>query len=680
MEMRIPAASSAHACHPAGGFQPEIQGMRALSVLAVVLAHAAIPGFGGGFIGVDVFFVISGFLITRLLLAEIERTGRIDLPGFWARRARRLLPNAFAALLGTLVLALAFFPVPNPATLIREISLAALEVVNFHFARKAADYFQADGPVSPVVHFWSLAIEEQFYLVWPVLLGGTVLAFKRSVRRAALILLAVMWCASFAACVMQGNAEQAGGYFRTETRIWQLATGALLAAGWPAVERLAPHWRAAMAWLGAGAILAGIAVIPGGRGYPGLWALMPTLGAAGLIAGFGGAAPQSVLRRSLNLPVMQWIGARSYSWYLWHWPLLALPRIAYPDNVYFELIAVPASLAIACAAYAWIETPFREGGILRARPAATLAGAAAALLLTLGATQLSWSAFSVLRPDLAARITEVETASKARNKVYLDGCHLDENDRVQGECRYGDAAAPRRVVLFGDSHAAQWFEPLRLAAGQTGWQLQAWTKSACPSADAHFRLDSQRYAMCRTWYEERMAQLTGPGRPDLVILSNSVYHLDDIWDVAAGGVLAGSAAEQALRDGFRGTVQRLAAAGVEVVVIRDIPKAARNYRNCYIAGRRCSTPQHKALSVPDLAVEAARGFDAGVRIVDLTDEFCRNGECAITRDGMLMYRDGTHLAANASVVFAPVLAGHLKMLAAALPAAKPSLAAEARLP
>ncbi len=678
--MRSPAAAIAHACHPAGGFQPEIQGMRALSVLAVVLAHAAVPGFHGGFIGVDVFFVISGFLITRLLLAEIDRTGRIDLPGFWARRARRLLPNAFAALLGTLVLALVFFPVPNPATLIREISLAALEVVNFHFARKAADYFQADGPVSPVMHFWSLAIEEQFYLVWPVLLGATTLAFKRSVRRTALILLAVMWCASFAACVMQGMAEQAGGYFRTETRIWQLATGALLAAGWPAVERLAPHRRAPLAWLGAGASLVGIAIIPGGLGYPGFWALMPTLGAAALIAGFGAAAPQGVLRRSLSLPVMQWIGARSYSWYLWHWPLLALPRIAYPDSVSLELIAVPASLAIACAAYAWIETPFREGGILQGRPAATLAGAAAALLLTLGCAQLSWSGFAMVQPELAARIAQVEAASSAQNRAYLDGCHLDEDDSIQGECRYGPVTAPRRAVLFGDSHASHWFEPLFLAARRTDWQLHAWTKSACPSADTQLQRGSGHYVACRAWYEDRMAQLTGPRRPDLVILSNGTHYPALIWDTAADQAMGGAKAQEALRDGFRSTIRRLTAAGVEVVVIRDIPRAKRRWRECFIAGGACSTPLGKALAVPDLATEAAREFDAGVKVIDLTDQFCRDGECSIVRNGALIYRDGTHLAANFSGSFAPVLAGHLKMLAAGLPVAKPSLAAEIRLP
>lgn len=227
------------------GYQPEIQGMRALAVLAVVWAHARIPGLAGGFTGVDVFFVISGFLITRLLLAELARTGGINLLAFWARRARRLLPNAFAALLGAVLLALVF-PGYMPEKLAREVMFAALNFANFHFADQAVDYFQSEGPASPVLHFWSLSVEEQFYMAWPPLLLALGLYFRQRFLRAALLLLGLVWCASFAASVYLTYEEQPFAYFGTGARCWQLATGALLAGAGSVSKRFrqacAPRW------------------------------------------------------------------------------------------------------------------------------------------------------------------------------------------------------------------------------------------------------------------------------------------------------------------------------------------------------------------------------------------------------------------------------------------------------
>jgi peptidoglycan/LPS O-acetylase OafA/YrhL len=662
------------------GFKPEIQGLRALSVLAVIAAHADLPGLAGGFIGVDVFFVISGFLITRLLLAEFDRTGRIDLLAFWARRARRLLPNAFAALLGTLLLALLLFPVHNPTALVQEITYAALEMVNWHFADRAVDYFQSENPASPVLHFWSLAVEEQFYLLWPMVLVAAGLAFRGSFRRAVIALLILIWCASFTASVVLTFTEQPVAYFSTGTRVWQLATGALLAFGWPGVQQLAAGLRVPAAYLGLAAILLGVAVIKGGSSYPGLWALLPTLGTAAILGGFGAAQPQGILRGMLSLPAMQWIGARSYSWYLWHWPLLALPRMAYPEYAAIEVIAVPTSLLIACAAYAWIEMPLRQGDALRAPALTTLAGAAAGLGVVVLGAHLYWPAQTVLFPAIAARITQVDQAFRSRNQAEKDKCHLSARSRLQPDCRYGDPAASRRAVLFGDSHATHWFGPLDAAAKQAGWQLHSWTKSTCPSADVRVLRKGLPHPTCRAWYEEMMARLIGVDRPDLVIMSNSTHYPQSILD-SSGQHLTGKQAEGALHEGYRSTMARLLAAGVEVAVIRDIPTAKPHFRSCYVAGGDCVSPQSQALSAPDLGANAGREFARGVRIIDLTDELCRNGECPITRNGRLIYRDSSHLATTYSPALAPTLVPHLQAIAARL--AKPEAsqrAAEGRAP
>ena len=295
-----------------GAFQPEIQGLRAISVLAVIWAHAGLPGLPGGFTGVDVFFVISGFLITRLLLKEMEATGRIDLLGFWTRRVRRLLPNAYATLIGTLLLALFLFPGYSPGHLVRDVIFAALEIANFRFAARAVDYFQSEGAASPALHFWSLNVEEQFYLFWPLLLTGIGLLWREHRRRLIILALVLIWCASFSASAVITFTEQPIAYFSTGTRCWQLATGALLAAGWRSIEQLPQLLRVIMAWGGLSAILFGMAAIDDRALYPGFLALLPALGAAALIAGFDAAKPEGLLRQGLSSRLMQWIGERSY--------------------------------------------------------------------------------------------------------------------------------------------------------------------------------------------------------------------------------------------------------------------------------------------------------------------------------------------------------------------------------
>jgi peptidoglycan/LPS O-acetylase OafA/YrhL len=668
--MRSPAAALGHANTLAQsqdhGFQPEIQGMRALSVLAVVFAHAGVSGLAGGFIGVDVFFVISGFLITRLLVAELARTGRIDLLAFWARRARRLLPNAFATLLVTVLLALFLFPGYEPSSLAREISFAALEVVNFHFGDKAVDYFQQDGPASPVLHFWSLAVEEQFYAIWPVLLLTVGLMFRRSAIRSATILLALIWCASFAANIVLTAYDQPLAYFNTGTRCWQLATGALLAICWPDVERWSRGLRIVMAWGGLAAILGATAFLGEGQGYPGFWALLPTLGAAGVLAGFGAVAPESLLRRSLNQPMMQWIGARSYSWYLWHWPLIALPRITFPDSPYIEVIAVPVSLVVACCAYSWIETPFRKGTIFRAPALPTLAGALAALGIVVGAGQLYQPVLLLIDKTAATRFAWIEAAARDFSQGENEQCLVSDEKIFQPDCPYGDAAGRYRVVLFGDSHAAHWFAPLNAAAKQAGWQLRLNAKPACPAAEVSVRRKGKRYITCDQWRESVMAQLTTARRPDLVVISNrtSFDYGGAVYDPATGEQIFGDQAQENWKAGLRKTITRLVDAGIEVLVIRDVPRMEKSYRNCLLTGEECAAPRKSAVErFPAMDAEVARAYGNRILLADFTDQFCTAALCPGARNGVILYRDTNHLTATYAATYTPQMTQYLQLFA-----------------
>ena len=634
---------------PASHFQPEIQGLRAVSIVAVVWTHAGLPGLPGGFTGVDVFFVISGFLITRLLIEEIERTGGVDLLSFWARRARRLLPNAYATLIGTILLAILLFPGYDLHALREDVIWSALDVVNFLFAGKHIDYFNLDRPLSPEQHFWSLSVEEQFYIVWPALLfvGGLVL---RQARPRALVLLVTVWCVSLAASIVMTASDPLSAYFHTVTRCWQLATGGLIAAAWPGIIRLPRGLRIAGAWLGLGAIVASFLLIDG-DGYPGLWALLPTLGAGGLVAGFDAAAARGVLRGTLSVPPMQWIGARSYSRYLWHWPLTALPKITYPEFEHIGIIAVPVSLAIASAAYSLIEQPLHNGDLL-AKPLHAFAGAAAGLVLIIAAGQHSEDIQRLWDADVANRLAQIQRVSLEHPRMGRE-CFLTYNQVDQPPCIRGEVKATRRAVLFGDSRAGQWFDPLDAAAKRTGWQLQIWGKGACPWPDIPSKGLGDRLA-CQQWREAMMARLTGPDHPDLVILSSGSFYHRGMYDRATGQTLPPDEGERLWKKGVRRNIDRLLSSGVQVAVIRDTPVADKNYRiACLLRNSSCAVPRDAATAEHFLDGNIATEFGGRVRVLDFTDDICDADACPVKRNGVVVYRDRTHITRSFALTFTP---------------------------
>ena len=313
-------------------FRADIEGLRAVSILAVVFYHAQIPGFSGGFVGVDVFFVISGFLICNLLAQEIIETGRIDLVRFWARRARRLLPNASLTLVITLIVSSFIMPGYARALFGREVASAALYLSNYQFAAKAVDYFHFDDPLSPVMHFWSLNVEEQFYIVWPLTLLGASLVLRQNPRATSLILLVTICLVSFTASAVLIRENQPLVFFHTETRCWELALGGLVASG--SSRSVGLRSCSAIGWLGLLVILASVASFNDAMTYPGPWALVPALATAAVLAahetGRNTFSPASVLSA---LP-FRWIGRRSYSWYLWHWPIIVFALALFPEFPY----------------------------------------------------------------------------------------------------------------------------------------------------------------------------------------------------------------------------------------------------------------------------------------------------------------------------------------------------------
>src|SRR4051812_7000989 len=335
----------------------DIQGLRALAVLLVVLGHARVPFLGGGFVGVDVFFVLSGFLITGLLLAEAERNGSISLVDFYVRRARRILPAAALTLVATALASLVLLNFVRARTAVGDSVHAAAFSANFRFAARGVDYFAQTDPPSPFLHFWSLSVEEQFYFVWPLLLSATLVVGARR-RKVLFAVLAALVAASLAWSVHATAAEPAAAYFSPFTRGWELGLGAGLAVAAPLLERVPSAVRLVAGWAGLLAVATAATCFSDATPVPGFAALLPTAGAAlAVVAGMGAAQSRLAAGRALSLRPLGFAGDRSYAYYLWHWPVLILATeyAGHELPLATRLALLVAAFALACVSYALLE-------------------------------------------------------------------------------------------------------------------------------------------------------------------------------------------------------------------------------------------------------------------------------------------------------------------------------------
>ncbi len=626
-------------------FRPDIQGLRAIAVLAVVLYHAQLPGLTGGFIGVDIFFVISGYLICGLLQRELVATGRIDLAGFWLKRARRLLPNALLILCAVLIATALLRPGFNYPVVARSVMAAALSFANLHFAARDVDYFADQVRPNPVLHFWSLGVEEQFYVVWPVLLALVAWCWRRSAAQHAVAMLGAVWLLSFAAAMIAIRFDQPLAFYHAEMRAWQLATGGLIAALQSHLAITSARLRVTAGWLGLGGMAIGFATYNEMLTYPGVWALLPTLSTAAVLAApirAGSWYGPSVL---LSLAPLRWIGDRSYSLYLWHWPVLVFLPALLPGVSWSPALALLLATAIACAAYSCVELPIRELrlGLAPRWPGFAVAAASIAVVLV-GTTVLTHPIWP--RDKAVVKLERMlKQASTERGRNFFAKCHRTLLQADQPLCAFGDVTATRTAVLLGDSHASQWFAAVDQIAKANGWRLLSWTKSACPIADVptwNQRLHS-RFAACENWRAEVMARLTGADRPQKVLLSSSVDLSGAVLDPETGVVLSQDDGLVAWREGMVRTLRKLQAAGIEPVVIADIPRAELLFADCLAAGRgaACSRPRAEAVLKDRPDTDAAT--QVGAMVLDLTDRICGPTSCPTMRDGVIVYRDNNHL-------------------------------------
>jgi peptidoglycan/LPS O-acetylase OafA/YrhL len=678
-------------------FRPDVEGLRAVAILLVVLYHAHASLAPGGYVGVDVFFVISGFLITGQLVRELRADGRISFLAFYARRARRILP---AATLTVVVTAVASALLLDPLAAKRALDDALSAVyfgANIHFAAQGADYFNAGLAPSPFQHFWSLSVEEQFYFVWPLLLVVSSLGWLRVSRRdrrervhrpvigAVIVVLAILAAISLMASIRETPASPSWAYFSIVTRAWELAVGAMVALALPRVARLDHRVAIPLSWMGLGCIALAAGLFSGTSSYPGDLALLPVLGSAAVICGGSALASRRFGAEALlGTPPFQRVGAWSYSWYLWHWPALVLaPALLGHSLSELQALAVAAvSLVIAVISFVVLERPIRGIQIVVRRPAVGLGAGALLAALAIAIVALSGSLvgplastgaaparlaaahkLASLRADLIAGVRTVKVPSNlsppldamasALPRTIADGCELAYGRDQINPCIYGDRSSHTTVVLFGDSHAAHWFDALNSLSQQHHWRLVVITKEGCTPAEVTFRDDAT--SLCARWRERATARIAAL-HPALVIVSWARWIQPEATQTA--GVPTGYGGPW--QDGVAAIFQFLRRSAKHVIFISDTPYLPQSAPDCVAAHlsdvRPCTIGRTAATILPAVkAAELRIAKHEQINSIDPTSWFCAPKICPVIVGNILVYHDKSHMTTEWSRYLAPVL-------------------------
>lgn len=694
------------------GIRKDIQGLRAVAVGVVVLDHM-IKWPTGGYVGVDIFFVISGYLITGLLLREHERSGTISFVDFYRRRLRRITPVAVFVIACTIAAVFLVYGAGRAKSVLEDGVYSLFFAANWHFAAAGTDYMQARGPVSPLQHYWSLAVEEQFYLVWPVVIvivlwwaaGCFELSRVRALRLLRLVL-TVIAAGSFIYALWQSQAEPTWAYFSTLSRGWELGAGALLATFTARLLQIPATARPILAGVGLAGILGSAVLLDSHSVFPAPWGAVPVLATAAVIAAGTGREP--ALRFDvLSWMPMQYVGKISYSLYLWHFPVVTLASsfTSNPQSPWAMVAQVALMMMLSIASFHFIEDPIRKSNWLNdhgrsAKPSGSirrlssgwskivfvgLGPACLALVVSIGVSSLP--ANNQAHGSDAGNTTELATDPELRakqirssldaqtwptlsptidnlmSKAWVpewreDSCH-DVWEADLARCMYGDKDASKTAVLVGDSIAISYMPGLRAALAGSDWKIQSLTLQQCPAVEISVLKDegadgkAPGYPECdrhHEWVNDYLAQL----RPDMIVMS-SVQ--ETVLRLASGAERQdalgawGEATRETLK-GFGPLAQR-------VVLVGPPPKGAV----LPWCATTTSTPQDcVAVRTPEQtemqSVELAAAATAGPNIVsvDTTSWFCdANNRCPSFVGNTPMFADGGHLTENFSKMLGPVL-------------------------
>nr|MDT0661154.1 acyltransferase family protein [Micromonospora sp. DSM 115978] len=709
-------------------FRRDIEGLRALLIVVVLIGQAGLGPLPGGSVGIDVYFVIAGFLVTSLLVAELERGGRINLPACYTHRLRRVLPAAGVVLLASLALGYFLLPRSRWSETGWDVVASGVFAMNWRLGAEADGWVAATADPSLLQHFWAVAVAVQFHLIWPVLLVGVLASAgwlgrrwpgpdqNWAARPRRLLLLAVVVpvaAASFGWAVHLTHADPGPAYFVTSTRMWEFALGAGVALASHRLARLPARAATVLGWAGLAAIVLAASILRPDDAIPAYPALLPTLGAAALLAAGCGVARRAGGRLAALRPdvLLAWrplvlVGAVSFALYLWHWPLLvaAQTRFGPLDPLPVTGVLLLAT-GLAVLTHRYLERPIRTarasalttGRGLRLAAAFAAAPALAGVLFQFAvwppASPVQVAATGTPAPtvptatpsptpgpppgaavlgthprkdpdgvpvDRAASITpDPVVASRDLPDAHTHKCVTAMADAQVRTCVYGDREGEFTVALAGDTRAAHWLPALQQVAEERRWKLVTYLREGCPALDVRISRSGSPQPECVEWSAHVRTELTGEDRPDLLVTSNTYYP-----PMRDGIVLHAEEAWAELVEGMRRTWTAMRRAGVPTVVLRDTPAVARNIPECVAENRdrlrRCAADREEALAggagpIHAAAVDGLRS----VRLVDLNDAICPADRCAPVIGGVLVYRDSSHLTASYARTLAPRLADAL---------------------
>lgn len=637
------------------GYRPDIEGLRAIAILLVVAAHAKVPGLEGGVVGVDVFFVLSGYLVSALLTQEFFSCGRINFVAFYARRFRRLLPALLIMLLGTSIAAFVILPSSEQVTQTIAAACAAFGASNFHFAFTEQDYFAPSAESNLFLHTWSLGVEEQFYLIWPALL---VLVVNVSCRQGRLSHITCLnWAMtliivfSLGACILLTDSAPTQAFYMMHSRAWQFALGALAWLQVQSVMAASSSLICGLGWLGMGMIGLAALMLDTSTGYPGVWALLPSLGAAAVLV-TGSTQACSGVSWWLSMRPLPVIGRLSYSWYLWHWPVLLLGGALIPlENPATRFILVLIALALAVLSHYLVETPIRSSRLLAARPRMVIYGAITLMLLSANLLSNHWQHMALEKMESL----EQRRYAAARADVpliYARGCDDWFHSATLKLCNFGRNDAPHTVVVMGDSIGVQWFPAMVKVFDSQSWRLVVLTKSSCPMVDEPFFYQriGRDYVECAQWRQQALAKMAEL-KPDVLLIGST-----DSYGFT----------RQQWTEGTRRVLAQLAPYAGKLYLLRATPRLPFDGPVCLSKKYGLSLQPPPASSCSALSRDAQNNDVWGwlmaavepfrnVQLLDLNEAVCPNGKCVAELDGRVVFRDQQHLTADFAASLAPVL-------------------------